>query len=295
MLLAFGTCVSGDCFHVCLPKIKESENEYPHQVDEVPVQAGDLHRLIAPLTVIESAPNPQSYDSQVDNARRYVQAVEPGDHKETRSKLCRAQWVSPGTNSFPDELGPLERLHANERGPERRSDQHQRRGIGAMAAVAEVDGHRHGPAAGDQNHGHDRDQDQRDVRAADIEGEDLARIRPGHGGGYSYIHVRSEETGEDEGIAEQEDPHHRLAPGDRERLLVPRPVGDDSRQACGRGGGFSSSCRGMFCHTNLIRGFRWTAAQRTGPATPAAGNASTRYTAPRSGPHPAARRPGAPF
>src|SRR5438105_7671611 len=93
MLLAFGTCVSGDCFHVCLPKIKESENEYPHQVDEVPVQAGDLHRLIAPLTVIESAPNPQSYDSQVDNARRYVQAVEPGDHKETRSKLCRAQWV----------------------------------------------------------------------------------------------------------------------------------------------------------------------------------------------------------
>src|SRR5438309_11235253 len=98
LLMLFGTWVFGDCVHVCLPKIKERENEYPHQVDEMPVQPGDLHRLIAPLTVIESAPNPQSYDSQVDNARRYVQAVEPGDHKETRSKLCRAQRIPPGTD-----------------------------------------------------------------------------------------------------------------------------------------------------------------------------------------------------
>src|SRR5436853_112118 len=134
LLMLFGTWVFGDCVHVCLPKIKERENEYPHQVDEMPVQPGDLHRLIAPLTVIESAPNPQSYDSQVD---------------------------------------------------------------------------------------------------------DLARIRPGHGGGYSYIHVRSEETGEDESIAEQEDPHHRLAPGHREGLFIGRPVGDDSRQARERRRGFS--------------------------------------------------------
>src|ERR1700756_3530088 len=124
MLLAFGTFVSGDCVHVCLPKIKESENENPHQVDEMPIQAGDLYRLIAPLPVIKSAPNPQSYDTQVDDARRYVQAVEPGDHKETRSKLRRAQRIPPGTNSFPDELGPLERLHTNECCAERRSDQH---------------------------------------------------------------------------------------------------------------------------------------------------------------------------
>src|SRR3989440_7758645 len=202
-------------------------------------RAGSPHLLIPPLPIKNPAPTPQDYDSRENTPRRYVQAVEPGDHKETRSKLRRAQRIPPGTNSFPDELGPLESLHANEGGAERRGDQHQRRGIGAMAAVAEVHGHRHGPAAGDQNHGHDRDQDQRDVRAADVEGEDLARIRPGHGGGYSYIHVRSEETGEDEGIAEQEDPHHRLAPGDRERLLVPRPVGDDSRQAWERRRGFS--------------------------------------------------------
>src|SRR5438270_11805506 len=101
----------------------------------MPIQAGDPHRLIAPLTVKKSAPNPQSYDSQVDNTRRYVQAVEPGDHKETRSKLRRAQRIRPGTNSFTDELGPLESLHANERGADRRRDQHQLRGIGAIAVV----------------------------------------------------------------------------------------------------------------------------------------------------------------
>src|SRR2546430_14278630 len=114
LLMLFGTCVSGDCVHVSLPEIKERENEYPHQVDEMPIQAGDLHRLIAALAVIKSAPHPQSYHGQINHARRYVQAVEPGDHKETRSKLGRAQRIPPGTNSFPDELGPLESLRSEE-------------------------------------------------------------------------------------------------------------------------------------------------------------------------------------
>src|SRR5258706_10248976 len=109
----------------------------------MPVQAGNLHGLIASLAVIKSSPNPESYKGEKNPPRRYVQAVEPGDHKERRSKLRRAQGIPPGTNSFPDELGPLERLHTNECGAERCSDQHQRRGIGAMAAVAEVDGQRH--------------------------------------------------------------------------------------------------------------------------------------------------------
>src|SRR6266513_985424 len=108
LLMLFGTCVSGDCVHVSLLEIKECENEYPHQFDKMPAQAGDLHRLITALPVIKSAPHPQSYHSQVNNARRYVQALESGDHEETRSELRRAQRVSQGTNSFPDELGPLE-------------------------------------------------------------------------------------------------------------------------------------------------------------------------------------------
>src|SRR6266850_1653111 len=179
MLLAFGTYVSGGSFHVSLlPKIKECEDEYPHQIDEMPIQARNLHGLIAPLAVIKSSPYPKSYHSQVNHACRYVQAVETGEH---------------------------------------------------------------------------------------------------------------------EGIAEEEDPHHRLAPGDRKGLLIGRPVGDDSRQAFERWRGVSCRCQDIFCHTNLIRGFRWTTAKRTGPATPAASNASRRYTAPRSRPHPAARRRAAPF
>src|SRR5882757_9466237 len=115
MLLAFGTCVSGGCFHVSLlPKIKECEDEYPHQIDEMPIQPRNLDGLIAPLAVIKSSPDPASYDSQVNHARRDVQAVETGDHEKRRSKLRRAPGIPPGTNSFRDELGPLERLHTNE-------------------------------------------------------------------------------------------------------------------------------------------------------------------------------------
>src|SRR5947208_15210215 len=94
LLMLFGTLVTGDCVHVSLPKIKECENEYPHRVDEMPIQTGDLQRLIAPLTVIKSAPNTQSYDSKVDNTSRYVLDVEPGDHITSRSKSRLATWIS---------------------------------------------------------------------------------------------------------------------------------------------------------------------------------------------------------
>src|SRR5713101_7088131 len=101
-----------------LPEIEESEDEYPHQIDEVPIQARDLHGLIAALTVIKSRPDPAGYDSQVNHARRDVQAVETGDHEKTRSELRGSPRIAPRTDSFGDELGPFERLHANECGAE---------------------------------------------------------------------------------------------------------------------------------------------------------------------------------
>src|SRR3981081_953870 len=96
MLLTFCMFVSGVCSHgsvhahLQLPQIKECEDEYPPQIDEVPVQAGDLHGLIAALAVIKSRPDPAGYDSQVNHARRDVQAVETGDHEERRTKLTHA-------------------------------------------------------------------------------------------------------------------------------------------------------------------------------------------------------------
>src|ERR1700686_5056434 len=125
MLLAFGTFVSGGFFHVSfLPKIEECKDKYPHQIDEMPIQARNLHGLVAPLPVEKPPPTPKTYHRKKTPPRRYVQAVETGDHEKRRSKLRRAQGIPPGTNSFPDELGPLERLHPNEGGAERCSDQH---------------------------------------------------------------------------------------------------------------------------------------------------------------------------
>src|SRR6266850_3856798 len=111
MLLPFGVLVSrgGGCFHrsvhgyVLLPEIKECEDEYPHQIDEVPVQARDLHGLVSALAVIESCPDPPGYDCQIDHACRDVQAVETGDHEKRRPELRRTPGIAPRTDSFGDE------------------------------------------------------------------------------------------------------------------------------------------------------------------------------------------------
>ena len=36
------------------PQIEEREDEHPDEVDEVPVQAGDLDRLVSALAVVEA-------------------------------------------------------------------------------------------------------------------------------------------------------------------------------------------------------------------------------------------------
>src|SRR3977135_2887475 len=103
LFMAVSSCAS----RRALPQIEECEDEYPHQIDEVPIQARDLHGLIGALAVIKSRPDPAGYDSQVDHAGRDVQAVETGDHEKTRSKLWRAPGISPRTDPFGDELGPF--------------------------------------------------------------------------------------------------------------------------------------------------------------------------------------------
>src|SRR5690606_21577076 len=66
-----------------------------------------------------------------------------------------------------------------------------------------------------------------------LEPEDLARIRPRHRRRDAHVHVRHEEAREDERVADEEDPHHRLAPRHVEGLLVGRPVRDDAAPAFG--------------------------------------------------------------
>ncbi len=51
MLLA---CLSRLTSYALLPEIEEREDEYPDQIDEVPVQARDLDDLVGALAVVEA-------------------------------------------------------------------------------------------------------------------------------------------------------------------------------------------------------------------------------------------------
>src|SRR5215469_4811728 len=73
-LVSDGDCVSYGCCHgLLLPQIEECEDEYPHEIDEMPIQPRDLDSLITSLAVVKSTPYPFSDDAQVDHARRDVQ------------------------------------------------------------------------------------------------------------------------------------------------------------------------------------------------------------------------------
>src|SRR5689334_7097952 len=79
---AASTCADMDR---TLPEVEEREDEHPDEVDEVPVQAGDLDDLVT-LALIVAAPDLERDDRQVDHPACHVQAVEPGDHEKARAE-----------------------------------------------------------------------------------------------------------------------------------------------------------------------------------------------------------------
>src|SRR6185503_14471572 len=106
-----------------LPKIENCKDEYPHQIDEVPIQTHGFDNLVVSLPAGEEAwplviQIPPYYlyghDDQEDHADRHVRAMETRDHEKARAKLRRAPRVAPRPDSFHDQLGPLEGLHADE-------------------------------------------------------------------------------------------------------------------------------------------------------------------------------------
>src|SRR5690348_14989348 len=89
------------CHSATSPEIKQRKDEDPHQIDEVPVKAGDFDDLVLPFPAREktapsdvevSAKNLSRNDDQEDHADRHVGAVEAGDHEKARPELRR----SPG-------------------------------------------------------------------------------------------------------------------------------------------------------------------------------------------------------
>src|SRR6266481_7946012 len=86
------------CHAATSPEIKKRKDEHPHEIDEVPVQAGDFDDLVVPFPAREkTAPfdieiSPQNLSrngDQENHADRHVGAVEAGDHEKAGSKLRR--------------------------------------------------------------------------------------------------------------------------------------------------------------------------------------------------------------
>src|SRR3954451_17689973 len=130
------------CHVLSSPEIEEGKDEHPTQINEVPVKAHDLADLvvapaageIAALATVEVATKDLTRDDQQeDHADRHVGAVEARDHEEARAELRRSPRVAPGPDPLQDQLGPLESLHADEGGAKRRGQQHQDRGLEAVA------------------------------------------------------------------------------------------------------------------------------------------------------------------
>src|SRR5258708_16035287 len=87
------------CHAPTSPKIKEGKDEHPHEIDEVPVQAGDFDDLVIPLPArekaaprdVEVSPPDLSRDGDQENhADCHVSAVEARDHTEAGSELLSA-------------------------------------------------------------------------------------------------------------------------------------------------------------------------------------------------------------
>src|SRR2546421_7149474 len=181
------------CGHVPSPQIENCKDEYPYQIDEVPVQAHDFDDLVFTLPpghearplVIQISPNDlRRHDQKKNHADRHVRTVEARDHEKSRAELGRTQGVAPGTYSLmDDQLGPLEGLHPDERGAQCRGAQEQEESHLPVFFIAELDRHGHGPAAADQDEGHYGDQKQGDALAEQLQAEDLARVGPGVRGG----------------------------------------------------------------------------------------------------------------
>src|SRR3990167_9655624 len=119
------------------PQIEECKNEYPDQIDKVPVEAADLDRRIVPAPVVIAAKHLARDDEQHDHAAGHMEAVEACDHEEACAELRRAHRVAPWPHTFFDELGPFESLHAHEHRAEQRRCHHQRGSFLAVAAITE--------------------------------------------------------------------------------------------------------------------------------------------------------------
>src|SRR3546814_11441596 len=97
------------------PEVEESEDEDPDEVDEVPVEAGDLDGRIVARAVVMAAPDLGGDNQQHEHAGRDVEAVQAGDNQEGGAELIRAPGIAQGAAAPVDGTGPCESLQYPQR------------------------------------------------------------------------------------------------------------------------------------------------------------------------------------
>src|SRR5262245_61305164 len=116
-----------------LHQIHEREDQDPDEIDEMPVQRGDLDRVVLGGRVT-TAERLDEDAAQIDDASEDVAAVEAREAEEGRREQRRAEGVSREAHPVLDEVRPLERLHAEERdsAEDRQSEEAAQTGLVAM-------------------------------------------------------------------------------------------------------------------------------------------------------------------
>src|SRR3990172_5250177 len=221
----FSSCatrISSFAVEVATPppnQIQEREQEDPHDIDEVPVQAHDLDRL-RPRRPRPTPPRLHIEEQEAEDAARHVGAVEPRLRVERgaeRPELGPNQ-VRPRRESLLEEAGVLVDLNRNEGRPQDERGGEERPHARRLVVDRPVDRLRHREAA--------RDQDERvHCRERDVQGKvRRGRVRP-------EVCIRPEgepgrdQAREEEDLGDDEDPDPELTRGDLapERVFVENP------------------------------------------------------------------------
>src|SRR3546814_8160861 len=107
------------CHVFLLPKIEQCEDEDPHQVDEMPVQAHDLHGLVMrhpageearTRAIVVSPPDLSCSSDEEDHAEGHVGSMKARDSEKGRAKLASTKRVSPGAYRSEEHTSELQSL-----------------------------------------------------------------------------------------------------------------------------------------------------------------------------------------
>src|SRR2546427_375828 len=190
-------------------QIHDREQEDPHDVDEVPVQADELDALVALLREPVLLPRLDVQVREADHPAHHVGPVEPRLHVERRPERREVgpEGVHPrGEVLLEEQLVVLEHLDRDERDPQEERREEREPEVAEVALLDPLQGLDHREAARDQ-----------DERVYGGEGDVQRRVDAGGGPVRRPCPERegvADDRGEEEDLGDEEEPHPQLADAD---------------------------------------------------------------------------------